>query len=549
MIERRHLSAALFCCSLLGLVFACSKSDSGSDQDRSGEGGLGGDSASAGSQGETSGSGGKGGTAEGSGGRKSTSGEGGTTGSDEEPATFEDLPDEIQAYCERMEAYACEMFTKCQGWTTCDQHPVTYLHEFCHEELPKLWARGFYTFDAELAETCLPDPVVCVGRWADTFDTHACRDVFRGALAPGDACHRVGWIFGSPCEDGQCVMDGESCPGTCEAYAGEGESCATVSCAPGSRCKDGSCVQPPDWNEPCVDDCVGSLTCSDAGGDKVCQGTGLLGEACSETRSCAYNLTCKDGKCVDHVDLGDLCTTPAVCPSGANCYSLGSEDPATCNTVLVTGAPCENMSQCGSTDVECVDPDPTDDDFTRVCAPRSGSGDPCEPAGCRYPLWCQYSTEGSDPVGVCRLPGGIGDSCASGEGRFTGSVYPCLWDGETRLYCIEGTCRVAPQLSETCNPDEHEAHACAEGWCSFTSRVCESPSAEDEPCNLDAYDRACKEGTYCACENEPCDNESDSGICTKRKPNTALCNNGFECESGYCEGYRCVDAPLDCPFE
>jgi hypothetical protein len=343
-------------------------------------------------------------------------------------------------------------------------------------------------------------------------------------------------------------MDGQTCPGKCQTYAAEGESCDSIPCAPGAKCKDGLCVQPPEWNEPCTDDCVGSLICSDAGGEKVCQGAGLVGEACSESRACASPLVCKDSVCVDHVELGDACTTSAVCPSGASCYPKATDDPYTCNPTKGEGEACDLDAECGTSDVNCVDPDLNDADFGRVCAALSGVGGPCEPGGCKSPLWCRYTAASGDD-GVCQLPGGIGDSCASEAGQRSGAVYPCLWDGTTHLYCIEDECRVAPELGEACNPDDHDVAACADGWCAFASRQCEAPVAEGKACNPDARDLACEDGAYCDCASEPCDDASDSGVCIAKKANSALCTNWFECQSDYCSVDRCEDAPVVCSPE
>lgn len=461
-------------------------------------------------------------------------------------ASFEDLPEEIQAHCERMEDYACEMFKACQGWTTCDQHPITFLRQFCQDSLPGLWAEGKYTFDAELAESCLPDQLICPGRWADLFDTHRCRDVFQGTIPLGDECGHEGWIFGSTCDGGRCAQDSTMCTSTCEAYADEGESCDTVPCAPGARCVDGFCVQPPEWGESCSDSCVGSLVCSDAAGDPICLTGGIEGDPCSPSLPCASRAMCQDGVCVGSVTLGQECNSSFVCPSGATCYPLGDEAPSTCNETKALGVECESPIECGTEDVDCLDPDPEDQDFTQVCTALSGVGGPCEPGGCQADLWCQYPASGAAEEGICRLPGGLGDSCASGEGPRSNSTYPCLWTNETRLFCVEDECRVQPELGDACNPDDHDWDACLDSWCSFSTRQCMAPNSIDEPCNLDARLTSCDDDSYCLCETEPCDEESDSGVCAPRKPNTALCWDSEECQSNYCDGERCDDPPLDC---
>ncbi len=176
-----------------------------------------------------------------------------------------------------------------------------------------------------------------------------------------------------------------------------------------------------------------------------------------------------------------------------------------------------------------------------------GTDEPCEPLGCQEDYWCYYPPPGNKEDGVCRPPGGLGDSCESAEGPRSWDRYKCLLD-DGPLLCIDGTCSSPAAIGEKCLPDD--AGSCKEGWCFSVTGLCEKPVKIGSHCNPYWFLDSCEEGAFCPYPDAACQPE-DTGTCTALKMNTALCNDQRECQSGYCdytqEPARCADPPEECP--
>ncbi|HEY6726312.1 MAG TPA: hypothetical protein VI197_19885 [Polyangiaceae bacterium] len=497
-------------------------SSSGGTGDMGGASAGGSGGASAGGSGGSSSGGSGGSSAGGSGG--SSAGTAGAGGAPEPPTPFE-------AFCEAYIDYTCDWMLGCRGFTDCDSiGPANFIRSSCETLLPQAIADGDLVFDTDLAETCLPDSLVCYGNPRELTEVGPCRGIVEAKGRIGDDCYRTLGFFDQPCAEGYCDMT-DQCPGTCTAYTPDDSPC-DGQCQPGSACIDDVCTKLPDVGESCDDYCRYGFPCVEGDDGKICVQPSADGEACDESQPCASGSGCVDGICGAKVELGEECTIHAECPDGARCLLDDDSGMNTCQPLPGVGEMCPFGECQAGLDLSCQDPDPSDADATNYCVQLGGLDDSCEPNGCRSDLWCYYAEDDSE--GVCLAQGGPGDFCTTeGSGPFVG--YPPCLNYPTLYLCIEEECTAPGAVGDPCIPND--SRSCAEGWCSTETSRCVAPAAEGEVCNtVFTYGNACAQGMYCFCEGADCyyDPLADHGECRPKKAEDAPCQTAIECLSDAC---------------
>ncbi|HWO12278.1 MAG TPA: hypothetical protein VNN80_22435, partial [Polyangiaceae bacterium] len=180
----------------------------------------------------------------------------------------------------------CEWMLGCRSFTDCETGgPAGFVRAAC-ETLPQPIADGDLVFDAELAESCLPDELRCYGTPWELTEIGPCRGVVHAKGKIGDDCYQALGRVDQPCAEGYCDM-GDQCPGTCKAYLPDESACdGSVSCEPGSVCADSVCTKLPDVGESCEANCLYGFPCVEGDDGKVCVVPRNDGEDCDDSHPC-----------------------------------------------------------------------------------------------------------------------------------------------------------------------------------------------------------------------------------------------------------------------
>lgn len=192
----------------------------------------------------------------------------------------------------------------------------------------------------------------------------ACRRMFRGRIADGDAC-----AFDEECASGRCDQgvcpEGVCCIGLCgETRVGghPGDACGRS-----SECIDGYC---------------------DA--DHSCHALAAENAACLRDEQCEFGLACVSpspsipGECRPLPHLGEPCPYQRCAEANAICDATGR-----CAAVGLAGAPCTSHTEC-SPFIEC-------DLSSQRCIELPTLGMPCD-TDCAGDSYCRFTTDG---IGVC----------------------------------------------------------------------------------------------------------------------------------------------------
>jgi len=187
-------------------------------------------------------------------------------------------------------------------------------------------------FRCDCAPNVYTDVEACAEDFAGFYGSRALWAQTAGATLDLECLgEHVGVLFNGPCEDTVPPMsefDLEAAFG-CRMFEGDrglGEACTPVdqwlspdeSCAENLMCLEGTCLEAPGEGEPCATSdggwsaCAPGLRCTQDG----CRAPGDLGDACVEF-SCGHDSMCEDGVCVALRDTG------AACESGRQCASRG----------------------------------------------------------------------------------------------------------------------------------------------------------------------------------------------------------------------------------
>lgn len=358
---------AALTCLLLAMVVACGGSSSSS-------GGTDGEG-----DGETSGNGTSGNGTSGNGtSGNGTSGNGnstsGTTGgvTEGEPIAIEDYPGAVGGVI-------CDWIAPCcgdLGLPVTQSQCVTVLSGAFAGDVGAADPQN-YTYDPELAGDCIAsarmvyaqigcdlgnvDPEV----GADVDAT--CDNIFKGKLAPGEAC----------------VSDVE-----CAAAAGESATCDDVfsdspRCVVEWRAEAGE-----DCYWTCTEESNGSTSCSGGGGDVparqgqcftndglscangTCEATPELGDPCTLGEQCTGGYCSSETEtCTAPVGEGETCVSDDWCEAGLYC------DAQSCAPLSPDGAACTVSQECASGFCEegsCVEDQSDDLGLGIICAAASG---------------------------------------------------------------------------------------------------------------------------------------------------------------------------------
>jgi hypothetical protein len=266
----------------------------------------------------------------------------------------------------------------------------------------------------------------------------------RGSGPPGAAC-----VAHLQCASGYC-SGLESC-GQCQVPRDVGQPCTDPLdvCTGLAQCTAGTCQLPgkPE-GAACIDygsECQSTLYCNATGGlNGVCTALPGAGAPCAKG-SCAGDLACPAGVCVERlpdgascdaahpcqdVCAGGVCRTRRVvgqnescafdtCAPGLAC----SADPA--NRVCITQVVSPKGSACGASAAPPCAPGLICDTTTAVCADLPGDGEPCTAYGtCAHGTTCVGFAPADHQAGVCTRLGEVGEPC------------PCPFE----LACVAGMC-------------------------------------------------------------------------------------------------------------
>jgi hypothetical protein len=173
---------------------------------------------------------------------------------------------------------------------------------------------------------------------------------------------------------------------------------------------------------------------------------------------------------------------------------------------------------------------------------KLAAGEPCTSSfECATPpggqAYCDVTSDTGGNVCVASARGKLGDTCSetcTEEGTSTScttssEVPPNAATCYTNdgLRCGEGnTCATLIPLGGACPGYE----GCVQGaFCDSTSGTCVATKSVGEACTGYSWSE-CAEGLHC----------SQSQVCEAAKPDGAACESWEDCESGNCEGGKCV---------
>lgn len=278
---------------------------------------------------------------------------------------------------------------------------------------------GTTSYDPALASACLDAQRALGCSIFLAAPPQACRDMFTGTIAEGEACSLSEECAG----DAYCASAGcPDVPGTCTARKGNGSACAsTDECQDGLACEDQVCRTPA------------STSGGSCGGD-----TGL---ACPIDEICVTEMEGAAGTCTPLTTvfdgaLGDPCDLRAFdfCSPDLSCVVTGlagTEPEMSCAAIASSGGTCNggipDMCPLG----EYCDAQPFMLMFEGTCRPRPTEGQQCVQA-----LSGSVCAQGLDCVMIDGTPTCIevranGETCATGQECLSG-------------YCESGTCAAQP---------------------------------------------------------------------------------------------------------
>ncbi len=369
----------------------------------------------------------------------------------------------------------------------------------------------------------------------------------------------------SDCMDGYCNAAGE-----CSAKQNNGAQCnasilmdssdslssicSSSSCVDGVCCASAYCGTCQAWNLNNSGTCsfvtadFQDDTCQENG--KVCDGQGHCNK--SNGQVCAVNGDCVSGHCVDGVCCDTSCDGSCMAcnvPSHVGtCYAVISASDDTCKgtkqcneagtCVNLNGQTCSQSSDCLTK--HCID---------GVCCNSvcSGTCQACNVTGSVGT--CANVLSGEMDTPTCP-PSGLSNYVCDGTGncdKVSGQV--CSQNGECLTeYCVDNHCCTSSSCpSDTCTANKLTHYSCGtSGNCTPTTTTC--------PGNLQCNDAHTACLTACSknsdCVSGYCNN---SGVCTAKRTNGEVCNQGFlksssdtpasSCESGFCaDGVCCNNA-------
>jgi hypothetical protein len=273
------------------------------------------------------------------------------------------------------------------------------------DDLLRLVSEGTVRYDRALASACFAALRKC-GAPTDVAEIGACREMFDGSVAAGEACY----VDEDCAGDAYCASAGDApfafvCPGICRPRKANGASCSFENeCAAskgfaacrsdeaGTRCVDYSLAAPVALDQPCgflereaLTPCGSAAWCDGARGS--CRGELSAGAACtSQADVCALGFACSEADAGSVCrpmpigkNAGDACESTSngvcdpflslFCVAGACALTGDGTEGSPCRSSDLGQFTCRPGLACGST--------------THVCKPIVKTGEPCEgPAQC-----------------------------------------------------------------------------------------------------------------------------------------------------------------------
>ena len=256
---------------------------------------------------------------------------------------------------------------------------------------------GHLEFDGEQARRCedalAARPCDLTSREARAVPD-ACRKMFRGRIADGEACAFDDECASSRCDQGVCP-EGVCCIGACGATRARGK--------PGDAC---------DRSSECIDGFCDS--------DHACHGLAVANATCVRDEQCGFGLACVSpspsipGECKPLPHLGEACPFQRCADANEICDATSR-----CVAVGLAGASCTSHADC-SPFIEC-------DLQAHVCIELPVLGMPCD-LDCGGDSFCDFSSASAstcavlmsngtpcDDAGTCAShnckPGPVFDSC------------------------------------------------------------------------------------------------------------------------------------------
>jgi hypothetical protein len=274
---------------------------------------------------------------------------------------------------------------------------------------------------------------------------------------------------------------------------GAKEDAGMIGCSAGQRMCGADCVT----NEvPCNDVC--------ATGWKLCGAKCVTNATCcaSDMPGCGSACKrCQDGACVN-ADEGTSCGTNQICKAGT-CGECGDLNKPCCgNACSATGTTC----QAGT------------------CEACGGAGQPCCGSACNDGYVCKNTT--------CERACGDGAGQTCCENATKSCKNKCGDEGV--ITCRGGKYGNCSKSNPECCPDQSQK--CTNSCKIEGTRTCGGNGKWAQGCSSDSI--PCGGGVNQPCRNGGCDPGlycEGGTICRKKLPTGAVCQEGFNCESGICK--------------
>jgi hypothetical protein len=330
---------------------------------------------------------------------------------------LDDLPDELaSAYCDTAASCLGALAERTGGAAACQDSFAAGFRDVQVATIQELVDAGRVTYAPAAAESCLSAVRALGCDVAIAAEPEACRTMFTGTVAEGEACSV------SPECAGDAFCAGASCPdvvGTCTARKASGQSCAADDeCQSALACEDGVCRTPASTSGGAC----GSSTGLECPVDELCVG-----------QSDTTPGTCTPFTTVFHHALGETCDIQGtdLCTADLSCAVTGVSGTmpmASCVAPVASGASCNAAipSMC-PLDEYCT-ANPFMGTFEGTCEALPTEGQPCAQTlsgnECAPGLQCD--------LGMCEAPArDNGESCAD--------------DGDcVSSNCDGGTCAAPP---------------------------------------------------------------------------------------------------------